>query len=110
MSENVATVGDQDFEKLVLDSEVPVLVDFWAEWCTPCHIISPTVEEIAREFAGKLGVAKVNVDDNPNVTLKFGVMSIPMLLLFHGGEVRARLNGARGKDAIVREIEPFLAA
>ena len=110
MSENVATVGDQDFETLVIGSDVPVLVDLWAEWCTPCHIISPAVEEIAREYAGKLGVAKVNVDDNPNVTLKFGVMSIPTLLLFQGGEIRARLSGTRGKDAIVREIEPFLAA
>jgi thioredoxin 1 len=110
MSENVATVGDQDFETLVIGSDMPVLVDFWAEWCTPCHILAPAVEEIAREYAGKLGVAKVNVDDNPNVTLKFGVMSIPTLLLFQGGEIRVRLNGTRGKDAIVREIEPFLAA
>ncbi len=110
MSENVITVRDGDFDAQVLRSDVPVLVDFWAEWCTPCHIIAPTVEEIAREYAGKLVTAKLNVDESPETTLKFGVMSIPTLLLFHGGEIRARLNGARGKDAILREIEPFMAA
>ena len=110
MSQNVMTVDDQDFKVQVLESEVPVLVDFWAEWCTPCHIIAPMVEEIAREYAGKLNVVKLNVDENPEVTLKFGVMSIPTLLLFQAGEIRARLGGARGKDAIVREIDPFVAA
>ena len=110
MSENVMTVDDQDFEAQVLKSDVPVLVDFWAEWCVPCHIISPMVEEVARDYAGKLRTAKLNVDDNPETTIKFGVMSIPTLLLFKDGEVRARLGGARGKDAIVREIEPFMAA
>ena len=110
MSQNVMTVGDEDFQAQVLDSDVPVLVDFWAEWCTPCHIIAPMVEEIAREYAGKLNVAKLNVDENPGVTLKFGVMSIPTLLLFQDGEIRARLGGARGKDAILREIGPFVAA
>jgi thioredoxin 1 len=110
VSDNVTAVNDQDFDAQVLQSPVPVLVDFWAEWCTPCHIIAPTVEEIAREYAGRLGVAKVNVDDNPEITLKFGVMSIPTLLLFQDGEVRARLGGTRGKDAILREIVPFIAA
>jgi thioredoxin 1 len=110
MSENIITVGDEDFDAQVLRSDVPVLVDFWAEWCTPCHIIAPAVEEIARDYAGKLVAAKLNVDESPQTTLKFGVMSIPTLLLFKGGEIQARLNGARGKDAILREIDPFVAA
>ena len=110
MSENVVHVGDQDFETEVLNAEVPVLVDFWAEWCTPCHIVSPVVEEIAQEKGDSLAVAKLNVDDNPDVTRKFGVMSIPTLILFVGGEEKARVVGARGKDAILREIEPQIAA
>jgi thioredoxin 1 len=108
--QNVITVGDEDFEARVVGSDIPVLVDFWAEWCTPCHIISPAVEAIAREQAGRLVTAKLNVDESPQTPLKFGVMSIPTLLLFKGGEVKARLNGARGKDAIWREIEPHVVA
>jgi thioredoxin 1 len=107
--QNVITVGDDDFDARVVGSDVPVLVDFWAEWCTPCHIIAPAVEAIAREQAGKLVAAKLNVDESPQTPLKFGVMSIPTLLLFKNGEIQARLNGARGKDAIWREIEPFVA-
>jgi thioredoxin 1 len=108
--QNVITVDDEDFDARVLGSDVPVLVDFWAEWCTPCHIISPAIEAIAREQAGKLVAAKLNVDESPQTPLKFGVMSIPTLLLFKNGEIQARLNGARGKDAIWREIEPHVAA
>jgi thioredoxin 1 len=107
---NIGDVSDQDFQAKVLGSERPVLVDFWAEWCVPCHMVSPVVEEIAREKGESLEVAKLNVDDNPEVTKKFGVMSIPTLILFIGGEERARVVGARGKDAILREIEPQFAA
>ncbi len=107
---SVITVGQTDFESNVLHADVPVLVDFWAEWCVPCHIISPAVEAIAREYAGKMVAAKVNVDENPDVAFQWGVMSIPTLLLFKDGKEAARIQGARGKDAIVREIEPFLTA
>jgi thioredoxin 1 len=110
MSENVGHVGDQDFENEVLHSEVPVLVDFWAEWCTPCHIVSPVVEEIAREQQGKLRAVKLNVDDSPDIAQHYGVMSIPTLILFKGGEEKARVVGARGKDAIWREIGQHVAA
>ena len=106
----IGDVTDQDFKDMVLSSDVPVLVDFWAEWCVPCHMVSPVVEEIAREKGETLQVAKLNVDDNPEVTRKFGVMSIPTLILFKGGEEKARVVGARGKDAILREIEPQIAA
>ena len=107
---NIGEVTDQDFQNKVLESETPVLVDFWADWCVPCHMVSPVVEEIAQEKAGGLVVAKLNVDDNPQTAKQFGVMSIPTLILFKGGEEKARVVGARGKDAILREIEPQIAA
>lgn len=107
---SVTEVGDQDFEEKVLQSDTPVLVDFWAEWCVPCHMVSPVVEEIAQEKSGALAVAKVNVDDNPEVTRKYGVMSIPSLILFKDGQEAARVVGARGKDAILKEIDPHISA
>jgi thioredoxin 1 len=100
-------VNDQDFDAKVLGSEVPVLVDFWAEWCVPCHMVSPVVEEIGREKDG-VAVAKLNIDENPDATRRFGVMSIPTLILFRDGQERARVVGARGKDAVLRDIEPHL--
>ncbi len=106
----VSDVTDQEFEAQILKSEKPVLVDFWADWCVPCHMVSPVVEEIAREHSGRLTAYKMNIDDNPSTPQKFGIMSIPTLMLFKGGEVRARVVGARGKEAILRELEPHLAA
>ena len=106
----IGEVTDQDFQMKVLDSDKPVLVDFWADWCVPCHMVSPVVEEIAHEKAGGLVVAKLNVDDNPQTARQFGVMSIPTLILFKDGQEKARVVGARGKDAILREIEPQIAA
>ena len=107
---NVGQVSDQDFQTQVLAEDLPVLVDFWAEWCTPCHMVAPVVEEIASEQAGRLKVAKLNIDDNPVTPRQFGVMSIPTLIVFKNGEEKARVVGARGKDAILREIKPHLAA
>jgi thioredoxin 1 len=110
---NVAMMGDVtdgDFEERVLGSEIPVLVDFWAEWCVPCHMVSPVVEEIGRDKGETLQVAKLNIDDNPEVTRRFGVMSIPTLMLFKGGQEIARVVGARGKDALLREIDPHVPA
>jgi thioredoxin 1 len=103
-------VTEQTFKEEVLGSDRAVLVDFWAEWCVPCHMVSPVVEEIAREHADRLRAAKLNVDDNPDTAREFGVMSIPTLLLFKDGEVKARVVGAKGKEAILREIEAHLAA
>jgi thioredoxin len=110
MSDTVTHVTDGEFETRVLSSALPVLVDFWAEWCTPCHIVSPIVEEIARDHAAQLTTVKLNVDDNPQTARQFGVMSIPTLILFKDGQEKARVVGARGKDAILREIEPHFAA
>ena len=105
----IGDVTDQDFEERVLKSEEPVLVDFWAEWCVPCHMVSPVVEEIGQEKGESLRVAKLNIDENPEVTRRYGVMSIPTLMLFKDGEEKARVVGARGKEALLREIDPHLA-
>ena len=106
----IGDVTDQDFEERVLGSERPVLVDFWAEWCVPCHMVSPVVEEIGRDKGDDLRVAKLNIDENPDVTRRFGVMSIPTLMLFKDGKEIARVVGARGKDALLKEIDPHVAA
>lgn len=110
MSDNVFDVTDEDFATKVLSSDKPVLVDFWAEWCVPCHMVSPVVEEIARDKAAKLKAAKLNIDDNPVTPREFRVMSIPTLIVFKDGQEKARVVGARGKEAILREIEPHIAA
>jgi thioredoxin 1 len=106
----IGSVTDQDFDERVLAADTPVLVDFWAEWCVPCHMVSPVVEEIGRDKGALLQVAKLNIDENPDVTRRYGVMSIPTLMLFKDGAETARVVGARGKDALLREIDPHLAA
>ena len=105
---NIGTVTDGDFQSNVLDSEAPVLVDFWAEWCVPCHMVSPVVEEIAQEKGESLKLAKLNIDDNPEMTRKYGVMSIPSLILFKDGLEVARVVGAKPKDAILRDLDSHL--
>jgi thioredoxin 1 len=106
---NIGTVNDQEFQKTVLDSDTPVLVDFWAEWCVPCHMVSPVVEQIGQEKGEGLKVAKLNIDDNPQATRQYGVMSIPSLILFKGGREVARVVGAKPKEAILRDLEPHLS-
>lgn len=110
MSDNVTDVTDQNFETEVINAGRPVLVDFWAEWCVPCHMVSPVVEDIAREYSDRMTAVKLNVDDNPQTARQFGVMSIPTLIVFKDGQEKARVVGARGKEAILREIEPHIAA
>jgi thioredoxin 1 len=106
---NIGNVSDQEFESSVLGSVTPVLVDFWAVWCVPCHMVSPVVEEIGQEKGDHLKIAKLNIDENPQATRTYGVMSIPSLILFKGGEEVARVIGAKPKDAILRDLEPHLA-
>ena len=106
---NIGTVNDQEFQTTVLESETPVLVDFWAEWCVPCHMVSPVVEQIGQEKGERLKVAKVNIDDNPQATRQYGVMSIPSLILFKDGKEVARVVGAKPKDAILRDLDPHLS-
>lgn len=101
-------VTDTTFEEEVLKSEIPVLVDFWAEWCGPCRMIGPIVEELGKEYEGKLKVAKVDVQSNNNVASKYGIMSIPALLFFKNGEVVDQIVGAVPKKAVVDRLTKVL--
>jgi len=105
MSENVKEVSDNSFDQDVLQSDRPVLVDFWAAWCAPCRMLAPTVEAIAEKYAGSATVVKLNVDENPAVSQRFGIKGIPTLILFKGGKEEERVVGAAGKDAISRMID-----
>ncbi len=101
---NLIEITDADFQQVVLDSALPVLVDLWAAWCGPCHMVTPVVEQLADEYAGKL-----DVDSNPTTPGQYGVQGIPTVILFKGGEEVARLVGARPKAQFVSMIEPHLA-
>lgn len=102
---NLKTLTDENFEDEVLNSEEPVLVDFWATWCGPCRQIAPIVEDLADEFEGRAKVGKVDVDENPQVAQQYGVRSIPTLLFFKDGEVQEQLVGASGKKPLKETLE-----
>jgi len=108
MSAQTVTLSDATFDEHVKGSSVPVLVDFWAEWCGPCKMIAPVLDEIASEQAGRLEIAKLNIDENLEITRRFDVMSIPTLILFKDGEVAARLVGAKPKGQLLQEISAYL--
>lgn len=108
MSENIINVSDSTFDTLVLKSEIPALVDFWASWCAPCRAIAPIVDEMATQYNGKVRVAKMNVDENPATPGKYGVRGIPTLILFKGGKVVDQLVGAVPKNQIKELIEKGL--
>jgi thioredoxin 1 len=99
---------DGNFEQLVLNSELPVIVDFWAEWCGPCRMVGPIVEEVGNDFEGKAIVAKVDVDSNPGITAKYGIRNIPTILFFKNGEVADKQVGAVPKSTIVNKLEPLI--
>ena len=107
-NENITTLTDVTFDEEIKAASAPVLVDFWAEWCGPCRIIAPILEEISMEHAGRLQVAKLNVDENLDVARRFQVMSIPTLILFKEGEPQLRLIGAKGKSQLLQELQAFL--
>ena len=101
--------SDSNFEEEVLNSDIPVLVDFWAEWCGPCRMIGPIVEELATEYEGKIKIGKMNVDHNPKIPMKYGVRSIPTLLVFKGGEAVDKIVGAVPKTNLTSKLEAQLA-
>ncbi|HJR26375.1 MAG TPA: thioredoxin [Acidimicrobiales bacterium] len=103
------TLTDATFDEEIAGSSEPVLVDFWAEWCGPCKMIAPILDEISQEHAGKLKIAKLNVDDNPDIARRFDVMSIPTLIVFQDGQPAKRMVGAKGKGQLLQELSEFIA-
>jgi thioredoxin 1 len=109
VGESTKAVTDSSFESDVLKSSKPVLVDYWAEWCGPCRQVGPVLEEIAKEYASKIEIVKLNVDENPEVVRTYGIMNIPTLTVFKDGQVVREIVGAKPKSALLRELEDFLA-
>lgn len=103
-------ITDKNFDKEVLQSKIPVLVDFWAEWCMPCRVVSPIIEELGTEYNGKIKVAKINVDDNSETAAKYSVMSIPSIFIFKNGQPVKTMVGAQGKESFKKEIEEVLGS
>lgn len=108
MSNNIIHTSDSTFQSEVINSEIPVMVDFWAEWCGPCKMITPVLEQVADEFAGQLTVAKLNVDDNPQTPPRYGIRGIPTLMIFKNGVVEATKVGAVSKTQLTNFIEGII--
>lgn len=102
-------IGTDNWQEEVLSSSTPVLVDFWAEWCGPCRALTPILEDLAKDFDGKLKIVKVNVDENPDLASEFGVRSIPTLLVFKGGQLKGQMVGVMPKPQLKAKLESFLA-
>lgn len=109
MSDKIVTLSDHTFTETIATADKPILVDFWAEWCGPCKMLAPILDEVADEFADKLTIAKLNVDDNPAMAQQFNVMSIPTLLVFKNGEQVKQIVGAKGKAELLNDLSEFTA-
>jgi thioredoxin 1 len=109
MAHGITHLTSSTFDETVNGSSAPVLVDFWAEWCGPCKMIAPVLEEMASELGDQVTITKLNVDENPDIAMRYGVMSIPTLLLFDGGDIKKKIVGAKGKGALMQELDEFLA-
>lgn len=107
--EHERTLTDANFDEEVLKSDIPVLVDFWAEWCYPCRMVAPVIEEISKEYTGKLKVGKLNTDHNQQTAMKYGISGIPTMMIFKNGEVVDRIVGALPKHALTEKINYYLA-
>ena len=108
MADGIVTLTTSTFDETIASADKPVIVDFWAEWCGPCKMIAPILTEIAAEQASSLTVAKLNVDENPDLAMRYNVMSIPTLLVFNNGEIAKRIVGAKGKGQLLQELDEFL--
>ena len=108
MAGNLLELTDETFDEEVGASDVPLIVDFWAEWCGPCRMVAPVLEQIASENEGKVRLAKLNVDDAPAVAQRFGIMSIPTLMVFQDGVAKKRIVGAKGKGQLLEDLAEFL--
>ena len=108
MSDNIVHTSDGNFEADVINSEKPVLLDFWAEWCGPCKMIAPLLDEAAADYADKLSIVKINIDDNPNTPQKFGIRSIPTLMIFKDGAPQAQKLGAMSKSQLIEFLDSNL--
>ena len=109
MAAGILTLSDSTFDEQVGSAETAVVVDFWAEWCGPCKMIAPVLEDIAQQHSGSITIAKINIDDNPEIARRFDVLSIPTLIVFQGGTPQKRLVGAKGKAQLLQELAEFIA-